>query len=237
MVKLLRCLLSITICRTASAFTFGKNCFLTNKSQGFVKMSILTATTTSLPIDNVETSNPLLLPFDKYDHGIPPFNEINPSHFKPALDSAFLEHLKELHAIVDDPSDATFDNTIASFDRSGSLLNKVAKVYYNLCSSMNPPDLQACQTEMAAPLAAHRSATYLLPGLFNRIDKVYEDRRTQSYNTEELRLIERIHLDFVRAGARFDTAAKARYGKLMEELAELTTKFTQVINRIVTISD
>ena len=49
-----------------------------------------------------------------------------------------------------------------------------------------------------------------------------------SFNTEQVRLIERIHLDFVRAGAKFDTAAQAKYSTIVQNLAVLTTKFTQV---------
>lgn len=41
-------------------------------------------------------------------------------------------------------------------------------------------------------------------------------------------LIERVHLDFVRAGAKFDSEAQLKYGKIMENLATLTTKFSQV---------
>lgn len=41
-------------------------------------------------------------------------------------------------------------------------------------------------------------------------------------------LIERVHLDFVRAGAKFDSEAQNKYGKIMENLATLTTKFSQV---------
>jgi len=69
---------------------------------------------------------------------------------------------------------------------------------------------------------------YTFPNLFNRIDTVYSSRCTSSLTSEQLRLVERIHLDFVRAGAKFDSDAQAKYAKLTEELAELTTKFMQV---------
>ena len=49
-----------------------------------------------------------------------------------------------------------------------------------------------------------------------------------SFSTEQVRLIERIHLDFVRAGAKFDAAAQAKYSTIVQNLAVLTTKFTQV---------
>ena len=67
--------------------------------------------------------------------------------------------------------------------------------------------------------------------MFERIDKVYESRLSSlsSFNSEQIRLIERVHLDFVRAGAKFDAKAQAKYTKIVENLAVLTTKFTQVI--------
>ena len=43
----------------------------------------------------------------------------------------------------------------------------------------------------------------------------------------QVRLVERLHLDFVRAGARFDSASQARYAEIMGRLAELTTLFSQ----------
>ena len=69
---------------------------------------------------------------------------------------------------------------------------------------------------------------YTFPNLFNRIKQVYEDRAQAQLTSEQLRLVERIHLDFVRAGAKFDSDAQAKYAKITEELAELTTKFMQV---------
>jgi len=69
---------------------------------------------------------------------------------------------------------------------------------------------------------------YTFPNLFNRIKQVYEERAQAQLTSEQLRLVERIHLDFVRAGAKFDSDSQAKYAKITEELAELTTKFMQV---------
>lgn len=89
--------------------------------------------------DNISSkSNPLLQPFTK-DHGIPPFATIDASHYKEAFELSFLEHHTELKAIVDNEEEPSFENTILAFDRAGSLLTKIGKVYYNLCSSMCPP--------------------------------------------------------------------------------------------------
>lgn len=63
---------------------------------------------------------------------------------------------------------------------------------------------------------------------------MYESRLStlSSFNTEQVRLVERIHLDFVRAGAKFDAAAQEKYSTIIQNLAVLTTKFTQVSSSI-----
>ncbi len=81
---------------------------------------------------------------------------------------------------------------------------------------------------MAPLLAAHDNKVSTFPGLFQRLDAVHAARGSASgLSPEQLRLVERLHLDFVRSGARFDAAAQKRYGEITERLAELTTVFTQ----------
>jgi hypothetical protein len=96
--------------------------------------------TESPPVINQSASvmNPLLKPYTT-KHAIPPFTDIDTSHYKGAFEIAFVEHEKELKSIVDNKESPSFENTLLPFDRSGSLLTKVGKVYYNLCSSMCPP--------------------------------------------------------------------------------------------------
>jgi peptidyl-dipeptidase Dcp len=56
---------------------------------------------------------------------------------------------------------------------------------------------------------------------------VHEQRERLALDAESLRLLERVHLDFVRAGAMLAPAAQARYRTVTQELAELTTAFGQ----------
>lgn len=80
---------------------------------------------------------------------------------------------------------------------------------------------------MAPILASHESKVYTMPGLFQRIDQLHSTRHTASLNPEQVRLVERLHLDFVRAGARFDAKSQQRYAAIMERLAAIQTQFTQ----------
>jgi peptidyl-dipeptidase Dcp len=171
-------------------------------------------------------TNPLLAPWDA-PHGMPPFAQVRPEHFVPALEQAMQEHRAELDAIARSPEAPSFDNTAAAFDRSGRLLARVGGVFHNLCASETSPALQAVQSAMAQPLAAHENAVYMNAALFARIEVLHERRAELPLDGEQRRLLERLHLDFVRAGARLAPAAQARYAHVMERLAELTTRFGQ----------
>lgn len=172
-------------------------------------------------------TNVLLQDWSTTNHGLPPFEKITPDLFEDALNVSMEEALKEVASIVSNESAPTFENTILALDRSGSLFNQVQDTFSNLCSSNGVPELQAVELKMAGPLAAHYSKIATYPGLFPKIDAVYQARHSLGLNSEQTRLVERFHLDFVRAGAKFTAADQARYSQIVEELAGLETKFTQ----------
>ncbi len=177
-------------------------------------------------IMNKTQTNPLLQPWDT-PYGLPPFDQVKPEHFIPAFEVALAEHLAELARIGQQAAAPTVDNTLVAFDASGRQLNRVSLLFSNLTSSDNPPALQTVELAMAPRLAAHSNAIYLDEALFSRIDTLFRQRDTLSLSAEERRLLEVVHQDFVRAGARLDPQARARFAAINETLAELTTRFSQ----------
>jgi peptidyl-dipeptidase Dcp len=171
-------------------------------------------------------SNPLLAPWST-PFGLPPFEQIRPEHFPPALAEAMRQHLAQLDDIGEQPGSPTFENTVAAFDRAGALLYRIESVLGNLTASETSPALQAVQREMAAPLAAHEVAVKMHPAVFARLDELHRRRESLDVSPEALRLLERLHQDAVRAGARFSAAEQQRYSAVMQELATLTTRFAQ----------
>jgi peptidyl-dipeptidase Dcp len=175
---------------------------------------------------NTDRHNPLLQAWTG-PYGLPPFAAIEPGDFEPAFAAALAQHRAELDAIAAQSEPPTFANTLAAFDRSGRLLTKLEHLFYTLAASATSPALQAAQRALAAPLAAHNNAVYMHAELFKRVDALHRERGALQLSAEQLRLLERIHLDFVRAGARLEAAAQARYAQVMERLAQLNTQFAQ----------
>jgi peptidyl-dipeptidase Dcp len=174
----------------------------------------------------MNAQNPLIQEW-KTPYGLPPFGEVRAEHFAPAFDVAFAQHNAEIERLASQAEPPSFDNTVAAFDASGRLLARLSQLFHNLCSSETSAELQAVERAMAPRLAAHQSAIYLNGALFARVDALHARRETGGLAPEAQRLLERVHLDFVLAGARLSGAARQRFATIVERLAELQTAFSQ----------
>lgn len=173
-----------------------------------------------------DSDNPLLQPWTA-PFGLPPFERVRTAHFAPAFDIALAEHRTEIDRIARAPEAPGFENTIVALDRSGRLLTRIEQLFFNLTASETSPELQAVEREMTTRLAAHHNAILQNAELFARVDDLHQRRARLGLNPEQLRLLERLHLDFVLAGAKLPAAARARLGEIVERLAQLHTRFSQ----------
>ena len=160
-------------------------------------------------------------------YGAPPLDRIKPEHFGPAYDRALAEHSAEIATIAGDRAPPSFDNVVLALEKSGRLLTKVEGVFYNLTSAATNEALQAIELEMAPRMSAHWSAISMHPVLFARLDEVYRKRGALGLDAETLKVLERYHLDFVRAGAQLKGAARDRLAAIAQRLAVLGTQFSQ----------
>lgn len=172
-------------------------------------------------------SNPLLEKWSGPYGGVPPFDRAALEHFKPALAAAMDEQREEIAAIVDNPEPPTFENTIAALERSGRTLTRVGTVYWVWSSTLNSPEFQALEREMAPVLAAFQDEINQNEKLFARIAAVYESEEKASLTPEQQRLTWLYYTNFVRAGAKLDAAKKKRLGEINQRLATLFTQFNQ----------
>ncbi|MDP2059798.1 MAG: hypothetical protein Q8J97_08665, partial [Flavobacteriaceae bacterium] len=65
------------------------------------------------------TKNPLLKPFDTA-----PFATLKTEHFLPAVKQEIANTQKEIDAIVENPAEPNFENTIEALDYSGKQLDR-----------------------------------------------------------------------------------------------------------------
>jgi peptidyl-dipeptidase Dcp len=157
----------------------------------------------------------------------PPLDRFQPEHFPPAYDRALAEHAAEIVAIAENPAPPSFENVVVALEKSGQLLTRVDSVFSNLASSATNEALQAIELDMAPRLSAHWSAISMHPALFARLDALFQKRAALGLEAEQLRVLERYHLDFVRAGAEAKGEARDRLAAIGQRLAVLGTQFSQ----------
>ena len=172
------------------------------------------------------TPNPLLAPWTG-PFGMPPFDRIQPEHFPPAFAAAMEEHLAEVAAIGTDPATPSFANTIEALQRSGRTLERVGNVFGNLAASLGGEALEELDRALSPRLAQHSMKVALDPALFARVAALHAQRDRLGLEEDQLRLLDRTHLGFIRSGAALAPAEKARMSEITERLAVLHTAFGQ----------
>jgi peptidyl-dipeptidase Dcp len=170
--------------------------------------------------------NPFLEP-SPLPYFLPPFDRIRNEHYRPAFEKGMAEQLAEVEAIANNADAPSFENTIVALERSGQTLIRVSNVFFNLAGAHTNDEIEKIQAEMAPRLAAHQDAIRLNGKLFARVKAIHDKRETLGLDAESLRLVERYHTDFVRAGANLSEADKTRLKALNAELASLQTQFSQ----------
>ncbi|HWS85917.1 MAG TPA: M3 family metallopeptidase [Pyrinomonadaceae bacterium] len=176
---------------------------------------------------NSPADNPLLAEWTGPHGGTPPFDRVQVSLIKPALEAAMAENLAQVDKIARDTAAPTFENTIEALERTGSKLDRVGTIYGIWSSNMNSPEFQAVQREMAPKLAAFNDKITQNEALFKRIESVYNSPDKKKLSPEQQRLTWLYYSNFVRAGARLDAASKARLSEINQKLAGLYTNFNQ----------
>jgi peptidyl-dipeptidase Dcp len=171
--------------------------------------------------------NPLLAEWAGPHGGVPPFDRVEVASFKPALEAGMAEQLAEIDKIAADPAPPTFENTVAAMERAGQTLDRVQTVYNVWGSTMNGPEFQAVQREMAPRLSAFNDKITQNEALFRRIEAVYNSPEKSKMSPEQQRLSWLYYTNFVRAGARLDAKSKARLSEINQRLAGLYTGFNQ----------
>jgi peptidyl-dipeptidase Dcp len=170
--------------------------------------------------------NPLLATWNT-PFGLPPFESILPEHYKPAFDQALADQQAEIASIAGSEAAPTFANTIEALERSGATLKRVGGVFFNLAGSHTNEAIQAVEREMAPALAKHRNSIFMNEALYKRVAALYETRESLGLDPEQMRVLDRYHTIFVRAGAKLGPEEKKRLAAITERLATLGTQFSQ----------
>lgn len=170
------------------------------------------------------STNPLLTR-STLPYGLPDYRRIRPEHYLPAFDLAFAEHRREVDAITRVRSMPTFENTLVPLERSGELLDRVARTFYTVSSADATAEIQQIEETLAPLMSAHQDAIQLDSQLYWRVKGVYDQREELDLDPEQRYLVERHYTEMTHAGAGLDDEQKQRLTELNQRLSVLSTTF------------
>lgn len=170
--------------------------------------------------------NPLLATYHTPYHTAP-FHLIKTEHYEPAILKGMEMHNEEIEAIINNPEQPTFHNTIVALERSGATLDRAATIFGNLLSAETSDELQAIAQRVMPQLSEHSNNISLNEKLFARIKAVYDSAESTQLNQEDRVLLDKTYDGFIRNGANLPEADKERFRQISSELSVLTLQFSQ----------
>ena len=157
--------------------------------------------------------------------GAPQFDKIRTEHYLPAFEAAIAEAKAEVDAIVANPDEPTFENTIEAMEYSGKTLNTVAGIFYNLMEAHTSDEMQAIAEQIAPMMTEYSMYVSLNEDLFKRVKAVYDKKDELGLEADQMTLLDDNYKSFVRGGANLSAEDKALYSKWSEELSLASLAF------------
>ena len=157
--------------------------------------------------------------------GTPPFERIKLEHYLPAYEEGFKQQNDNIAAIVGNPEEATFENTIVALDHSKDLLNKVSRVFSAMEGAMNNDDLQKISRKISPMITKQEDDINLNEALFKRVKQIYDKKESLGLSIEQAKLLEKYYKTFIRGGINLDTEKKDEFRKINERIALLNLEF------------
>ena len=167
--------------------------------------------------------NPFLADWNT-PYGIPPFDQIKTEDYIPAIKEGIEQNKKEIEAIINNPEAPNFANTIAAFEQSGQLLQKVSGVLFNLAETDADTTLNKVEDEANKLITAHTDDIYMNRKLFERVKAVYEADQSH-LDREQQMVLKKFYQAFTRNGVDLSDEAQEQMKEINLKLSDAQHKF------------
>lgn len=161
----------------------------------------------------------------KTKHNTAPFSQIKTEDFLPSFKEGISIAAKEIDVIANSQDAPTFANTIEEMSYSGSVLDRISSIFFNLHSAETKDEIQAIAVEVSPLLSEFSNDIMLNAKLFARVKAVYDAKKTLDLTTEQKTLLDKTYKGFARNGANLNDADKEKLRQIDKELSGLSLEF------------
>ncbi len=168
--------------------------------------------------------NPFLTEWNT-PYGIPDFNAIQEKHYIPAIEAGIRQQQSEIDAIIANSAAPTFENVVEAYEKSGSILDRVSLVLFNISESDATDAMQKIVEEALPMISVHSDNIFMNPYFFKKVEVLYNDMENLGLNQEQKMVLKKLYNSFVKNGIALGEAEQARMRELNLELSSLSNKF------------
>lgn len=161
----------------------------------------------------------------KTKHNTAPFSQIKTEDFLPSFKEGISIAAKEIDAIANNQETPTFANTIEAMSYSGSILDRISSIFFNLHSAETNDEIQQIAIEVSPLLSDFSNDIMLNAKLFARVKAVYDSKESLDLTTEQKMLLDKSYKGFSRNGANLNDGDKEKLRAIDKELSGLSLEF------------
>ena len=168
--------------------------------------------------------NPFIGEWDT-PYGIPDFSVIDESDYIPAVKLGIRQQEGEIDAIIATGGEVTFENTIEAYELSGSVLDRVTGVLFNISESDATPAMQKIIEKVIPMLSEHNDNIFMNPYFFARVDELYRKKDNLGLDREQMMTLEKVYRSFINNGIALSQNGQERLREINKKLGVLEQKF------------
>ncbi len=168
------------------------------------------------------TANPLL-DFS----GLPRFASIRAVHVAPAIDQLLAENRALLQTLVSTDVPASWADFVAPMDDANERLSRAWGAVGHLHSVLDSPELREAYSSNQPRIVQYYTELGQNLALFEKYKALRDSGEFAQLSPAQRRIVDNEIRDFRLSGAELDAADKQRFAQLAEELAALSTQFSE----------
>jgi oligopeptidase A len=158
--------------------------------------------------------------------GLPRFAEIRPEHVNPAVEQLLAENRALVARIEADPAPPTWDAFVQPLEDANERLARAWGQVSHLNAVMNSPELREVHNANLPRITEYYTGLAQNQALFGKFRQLRDSAEFSRLAPARRRIVENELRDFRLGGAELPEAGRARFKEVQEELATLSSTFS-----------
>jgi oligopeptidase A len=158
--------------------------------------------------------------------GLPPFSRIRPEHVEPAIDQLLAEARQRVVELIDCNTHYTWENLVEPLEAIDDRINRAWSPVSHMNAVVNTEALRDAYNACLPKLSEYSTEMGQNEGLYRAFRQIAEGAEYARLDTAQKKIIDNALRDFLLSGIELDHMARDRYKTIMQELARLTSTFS-----------